>query len=29
LNVRFSNEFKEFYDALWERLRLEYHEDRV
>jgi sulfonate transport system ATP-binding protein len=29
LNVRFSNEFKEFYDTLWERLRLEYHEDRV
>jgi sulfonate transport system ATP-binding protein len=29
LNVRFSNEFKEFYDALWERLRIEYHEDRV
>ncbi len=29
LNVRFSNEFKEFYDLLWERLRLEYHEDRV
>ena len=29
LNVRFSNDFKQFYDALWERLRLEYHEDRV
>jgi NitT/TauT family transport system ATP-binding protein len=29
LNVRFSNEFKELYDALWERLRVEYHEDRV
>ena len=29
LNVRFSNEFKEHYDALWERLRLEYHEDKV
>jgi NitT/TauT family transport system ATP-binding protein len=29
LNVRFSNEFKEYYDALWERLRLEYHEDKV
>jgi NitT/TauT family transport system ATP-binding protein len=29
LNVRFSNQFKEFYDTLWERLRLEYHEDRV
>jgi NitT/TauT family transport system ATP-binding protein len=29
LNVRFSNEFKEHYDTLWERLRVEYHEDRV
>jgi NitT/TauT family transport system ATP-binding protein len=29
LNVRFTNEFKGFYDALWERLRLEYHEDRI
>jgi NitT/TauT family transport system ATP-binding protein len=29
LNVRFSTAFKEYYDALWERLRLEYHEDRV
>ena len=29
LNVRFSKEFKAHYDALWERLRLEYHEDRV
>jgi NitT/TauT family transport system ATP-binding protein len=29
LNVRFSNDFKEHYDALWERLRLEYQEDRV
>jgi NitT/TauT family transport system ATP-binding protein len=29
LNVRFSNEFKALYDALWERLRLEYHEERV
>src|SRR5215217_7858111 len=29
LNVRFSNAFKEYYDALWERLRLEYHEERV
>jgi hypothetical protein len=27
--VRFSGEFKELYDALWERLRVEYHEDRV
>jgi NitT/TauT family transport system ATP-binding protein len=29
LNVRFSSEFKEHYDALWERLRLEYREDRL
>jgi NitT/TauT family transport system ATP-binding protein len=29
LNVRFTNEFKELYDALWERLRVEYHEERV
>ncbi len=29
LNVRFSNAFKEHYDTLWERLRVEYHEDRV
>jgi len=29
LNVRFSSAFKQHYDALWERLRLEYHEDRV
>ena len=29
LNVRFSSAFKEHYDALWERLRVEYHEDRV
>jgi NitT/TauT family transport system ATP-binding protein len=29
LNVRFSNDFKGYYDALWERLRLEYQEDRV
>jgi NitT/TauT family transport system ATP-binding protein len=29
LNVRFSNEFKEHYDTLWERLRVEYHEERV
>ncbi|HZP76032.1 MAG TPA: ABC transporter ATP-binding protein [Pseudolabrys sp.] len=29
LNVRFSSVFKEHYDALWERLRLEYHEERV
>jgi NitT/TauT family transport system ATP-binding protein len=29
LNVRFTSEFKEFYDTLWERLRVEYHEERV
>jgi len=29
LNVRFSNAFKEHYDALWERLRVEYQEERV
>jgi sulfonate transport system ATP-binding protein len=29
LNVRFSNEFKQLYDALWERLRVEYQEDRI
>jgi NitT/TauT family transport system ATP-binding protein len=29
LNVRFTNEFKEFYDMLWERLRVEYQEERV
>jgi len=29
LNVRFSNAFKEHYDTLWERLRVEYHEERV
>ena len=29
LNVRFSNEFKEHYDALWERLRVEYEEDQL
>ena len=29
LNVRFTNEFKEIYDALWERLRVEYHEERL
>jgi NitT/TauT family transport system ATP-binding protein len=29
LNVRFSNAFKEYYDVLWERLRLEYHEERM
>ncbi len=29
LNVRFTSEFKHFYDVLWERLRLEYQEERV
>ena len=29
LNVRFTNKFKELYDALWERLRVEYREERV
>jgi NitT/TauT family transport system ATP-binding protein len=29
LNVRFTNAFKEHYDTLWERLRLEYQEERV
>src|SRR5215213_8255349 len=29
LNVRFSSAFKEYYDTLWERLRVEYHEERV
>jgi sulfonate transport system ATP-binding protein len=29
LNVRFTSEFKELYDHLWERLRLEYQEERV
>jgi NitT/TauT family transport system ATP-binding protein len=29
LNVRFTHEFKELYDSLWERLRVEYEEDRV
>ncbi|MBV9260564.1 MAG: ABC transporter ATP-binding protein [Pseudolabrys sp.] len=29
LNMRFTNEFKEIYDTLWERLRLEYQEERV
>jgi len=29
LNIRFSNAFKDHYDALWERLRLEYQEERV
>ena len=29
LNVRFTNQFKEHYEALWERLRLEYQEEKV
>jgi NitT/TauT family transport system ATP-binding protein len=29
LNVRFTKEFKELYDMLWERLRVEYQEERV
>lgn len=29
LNVRFTQAFKDHYDTLWERLRLEYHEERV
>ena len=29
LNVRFTSEFKDLYDHLWERLRLEYQEERV
>lgn len=29
LNVRFTNEFKDYYDSLWERLRVEYQEERV
>jgi NitT/TauT family transport system ATP-binding protein len=29
LNVRFTPQFKEHYDSLWERLRLEYSEERV
>lgn len=29
LNVRFTNEFKDLYDTLWERLRVEYGEERV
>jgi NitT/TauT family transport system ATP-binding protein len=29
LNVRFSNAFKDYYDALWDRLRVEYSEERV
>ncbi|HET9718395.1 MAG TPA: ABC transporter ATP-binding protein [Pseudolabrys sp.] len=29
LNVRFTNEFKQLYDVLWERLRFEYREERI
>ena len=29
LNVRFTPEFKDYYDSLWDRLRLEYKEERV
>jgi len=29
LNVRFTSAFKELYDTLWERLRVEYQEERV
>ena len=29
LNIRFSDTFKDHYDALWDRLRLEYREERV
>jgi NitT/TauT family transport system ATP-binding protein len=29
LNVRFTNEFKDLYDTLWERLRVEYNEERI
>ena len=29
LNVRFGSAFKEHYDTLWERLRVEYSEERV
>ncbi|MGB8173997.1 MAG: ABC transporter ATP-binding protein [Pseudolabrys sp.] len=29
LNVRFTNQFKEHYEALWERLRLQYQEEKV
>jgi NitT/TauT family transport system ATP-binding protein len=29
MNVRFSNQFKELYDVIWERLRTEYQEERV
>jgi NitT/TauT family transport system ATP-binding protein len=29
LNIRFSNAFKDHYDVLWDRLRLEYQEERV
>lgn len=29
LNVRFTNDFKDLYDTLWERLRVEYQEERL
>lgn len=29
LNVRFTNDFKNLYDTLWERLRVEYQEERL
>ena len=29
LNVRFTNRFKDIYDELWDRLRLQYEEDRL
>jgi len=29
LHVRFTSAFKDHYDALWDRLRLEYQEERV
>jgi NitT/TauT family transport system ATP-binding protein len=29
LNVRFTDRFKEIYDILWERLRVEYEEERL
>ena len=29
INVRFTSRFRELYDAIWERLRIEYHEERL
>jgi len=29
INVRFTNRFRELYDVIWDRLRLEYHEERI